>query len=124
MRRVITLGKTGDGQPQRGRQIQLRQLRYLLPHRVRQEAAHFPHGLLNLLFCAVLLQELVNVGHCHLAHFAVGAAFEARLIESNWGGWRGRQELSAVGLKLQQVTILKRNHALMTELMCSLCRYC
>lgn len=58
---------------------------YLLLHRVWQEAAHLPHGLLNLFFCGVLLQEFIHVRHGHLAHLAVGAGFEARLIESNWG---------------------------------------
>lgn len=69
---------------------------YLLLHRVWQEAAHLPHGLLNLFFCAVLLQEFIHVRHGHLAHLAVGAGFEARLIESNWGGKKEESALWAL----------------------------
>lgn len=79
---------------------------YLLLHRVWQEAAHLPHGLLNLFFCGVLLQEFVHVRHGHLAHLAVGAGFEARLIESNWGR-KKKRGISAVGLKHWKVTELE-----------------
>lgn len=106
---VVTLRE----KPRRGRRIQhqqqQQQLLYLLLHRVWQEAAHLPYSLLNLFFSGIFLQEFVNVGHGHLAHFAVGAGFEARLIESNWRGKKKKKkgEISAVGLPLRQVNTLK-----------------
>lgn len=57
---------------------------HLSLERVRQEAAYFPHSLLNLCLCSILLQNAIDVGDGHLAHLAVATSLKASLVECSW----------------------------------------
>lgn len=59
---------------------------HLGPHRVWQEAAHFPDSLLNLGFCRIFLQDAVNVRHSGLTNLTVATNLKACLVQCNWGG--------------------------------------
>lgn len=54
---------------------------HLSLHGVWQEAAHFPHSLLNLGFSRILLQDAVNVRHGGLANLTVATDNEASLVQ-------------------------------------------
>lgn len=53
-------------------------------HRIGQEAANFPHSLLNLCLRRILLQYFINVRHSCLANAAVVTSLETCLVEGNW----------------------------------------
>lgn len=57
---------------------------HLRLYRVRQEAADFPHSLLDLLFSGILLQDFIDVGDSRLAHLTVTSNLEAGLIQNSW----------------------------------------
>lgn len=56
---------------------------HLGPQRFWQEAAYFPHSLLNLGFCSIFLQDAVNVRHSHLTNVTVATDLKACLVHWN-----------------------------------------